>query len=100
MANILTTKAVTATATSLAVLLLAANRGRQYLNVSLPVASTLFVGGPGVTTTGAGTGFAVTSAIPFVMQAGNDIGGVGIYQGDLWGVATAVCTATIVEAST
>lgn len=98
MGNIITTKAATVTNTTVAVLLLAANRGAQYRSVSLPVAGTLFVGGPGVATTGATQGYGVTSTSSFVMTQ-NDYSGIGIYQGDLWGVAAATATATIVEVS-
>jgi hypothetical protein len=99
MSNVLTTKAATVTNTATAVLLLAANKGASYRSIGLPVAGSLFVGNPGVTTTGAAIGVLVSNTLPFVMQA-NDVNGfIGIYQGDLWGVATATCTATIVEIS-
>ena len=98
MGNVITTNAAIVTATATAVLLLAANRGSQLRSVSLPVAGTLWVGGPGVTTTGTGRGFPVVLNQPLTMTA-NEYSGVGIYQGDLYGVATAICTATVMEVS-
>ena len=99
MANVLTTTQGIVTATTAPQLLLAANHGRQYMSIALPVAGTLWVGGPGVTTTGAGRGFPVVLNQPFIMTANDAQGYVGIYQGDLYGVASAICTCAITEAS-
>lgn len=97
MANQITTTQGIVTATAVPQLLLSANAGASYRSVALPVAGTLWVGGPGVTTTGAGRGFPVILNQPFVMQANDVQGFPGIYQGALYGVATAICTATVTE---
>jgi hypothetical protein len=97
MANQMTTTQGIVTATAVAQLLLAANAGASRRMVALPVAGTLWVGGPGVTTTGAGRGFPVVLNQPYDQWGSGDPSGAGIYQGALYGVATAICTATVVE---
>jgi hypothetical protein len=95
MANIFSGRAAAVTVTTAPLQLMAANGGATYRAIALPVAGTLWVGGPGVTTTGTGAGYPVTLGAPLVMQGD----AVNVYQGALFGITTAICTPSLVEIS-
>ncbi len=95
MANIFTNNRAVVTVTTAPLQILAVNGGATYRAVILPVAGTLWVGGAGVTTTGAGQGFPVTLSVPFINQGD----AANVYQGALYGITTAICTPTVVEIS-
>jgi drug/metabolite transporter (DMT)-like permease len=93
--NIFTGMTTAVTASTSATIIRAANSGRKYLAIALPVAGTLWVGTPGVTTTGAAAGFPVLLNQPFIMSDPDSV-----YTGAIWGITTAICTPSIVELST